>query len=320
MITNSQYNEIMRTYEQVQSHHRAKQREHIAEVYEKIPELITLDDQLGSSALKRYKAYAGGDEKAIEDFESEIKKVREKRAELLKAAGYPADYTELKYDCKLCKDTGYLEDGEKCSCLKDKERKLLYAQSKLDRILARENFGTLSFDYYDDEKVLDSLGMTQKAYMTKVVDICKGAEGNILFTGSTGVGKTFLSNCIADKMIKEGKSVIYLTAIELFDIIGQVKIDKSEDLAVKGIYERIFDCDLLIIDDLGSELYNTMTNSNLFYILNNRLTNGRMTIISTNLKLNAMRDIYSERVTSRIQSEFDIIPIYGDDIRLKKDR
>ena len=317
MLTNSQYNQIMRSYEHVQSLHRAEQRLRITEVYEKIPELKELDNRISGSALKRYRAYVSGDEKAIDDFESEINAVRKERAELLKSAGYPEDYTELVYDCPLCKDTGYLESGEKCSCLKDKERKLLYAQSNLDRILAKENFDTLSYDYYDDEKVLDNLGMTQKAYMTKIIDFCKNAEGNILFTGSTGTGKTFLSNCIADKKIKEGKSVIYLTAIELFDIVGKVKMEKSEDPAVRSIYERIFDCDLLIIDDLGSELINTMTNSSLFYILNNRLTSGKTTIISTNLKLSTMRDIYSERVTSRIRLEFDIIPVYGDDIRLK---
>ena len=154
--------------------------------------------------------------------------------------------------------------------------------------------------------------------MEKVVERCRNSRGNILFTGSTGTGKTFLSNCIAEERIKAGDSVIYLTAIELFDIVARVKIDKTDDNAVRDLYDRILDCDLLIIDDLGSELVNTMTNSSFFYILNDRLINKKATVISTNLGLNAMRDYYSERVTSRIQSEYDIIPLYGDDIRLKK--
>ena len=231
---------------------------------------------------------------------------------------------EMRYTCPDCKDTGYI-DGQKCHCYRRMEQKMLYEQSRLDQVIRRENFGVLDMDLYDDTRVIDALGMTQRAYMEKVAAYCRRyAEefsekgGSILFTGSTGTGKTFLTNCIAAELIRDCHSVIYLTATELFDVMGKVRIDKVEDDGITELYERLNDAELLIIDDLGSELTNSMTVSNLFSILNKRLILGKSLIISTNLSLNSMRDIYSERVTSRLQSSFDIIPLYGEDIRLRK--
>ena len=161
--------------------------------------------------------------------------------------------------------------------------------------------------------------------MKKVFGICRQyvedfreKRGSLLFLGNTGVGKTFLSNCIAKELIDRYYSVIYLTANELFDCVAGVRMQKTDDLAVKELYGFISDCDLLIIDDLGTEMINTWTASQFFYLVNARLTAAKATIISTNLSMKAMRDIYSERVTSRIASGYTIVPVYGKDIRLKK--
>ena len=116
--------------------------------------------------------------------------------------------------------------------------------------------------------------------------------------------------------MKKNVSVIYLSAIELFDVMAQARVQHVDDVMVNELYDRIFECDALVIDDLGSELTNSLTNSNLFYLLNSRLLSGRATLISTNLSIDELRDEYTERVTSRIISAYDIIPVIGDDIRL----
>ena len=145
-----------------------------------------------------------------------------------------------------------------------------------------------------------------------------GKTRNILFQGNTGVGKTFLSNCIAKELIETGHSVIYLTAEELFECLAAVRIDKTEDLAKQELFGYIFSCELLIVDDLGTEGINSFTTSQFFYLVNRRLTEEKSTVISTNLSSRMLRDTYTERVTSRISSGYDVVMLYGDDIRRKK--
>ena len=139
---------------------------------------------------------------------------------------------------------------------------------------------------------------------------------NLFLYGDTGVGKTFLANCIAKQLMDHSYSVIYFTAFELFDIFAKSKFQKDDE--AESMYEHIFDCDLLIIDDLGTELSNSFTTSQLFLCLNERLLRHRSTIISTNLSLEALVDLYSERTFSRITSNFTMLKLTGDDIRIKK--
>ena len=161
--------------------------------------------------------------------------------------------------------------------------------------------------------------------MKQVVDTCHQfvdsfttEHGNMLFTGPTGVGKTFLTNCIARELIDRYYSVIYLSANDLFEVFSKNRFEYQAEEEMKGMYQYILDCDLLIIDDLGTELNNSFTSSQLFYCINERLNSSKSTIISTNHPLNELRDRYTERVTSRLISKYTIIPLYGDDIRLRK--
>ncbi len=166
--------------------------------------------------------------------------------------------------------------------------------------------------------------MTVRDYMRQVYGWCQEyvehfeeKGGNLIFTGSTGVGKTFLTNCIAKALIDRYQSVIYLSSNDLFDIFSKNKFHYETEDEMRDMYQYILDCDLLIIDDLGTELNNTFVSSQLFYCINERLLRNKSTIISTNLSLTMLRDSYSDRISSRIISKYSIIPLYGEDIRTK---
>lgn len=323
-LSNSQYNAIMRVYQQQQFQDKHEQDRRVEEVYERIPAIPALDEAIRTAAVASARRLLDGNQEALKELREEIADLREQKALLLKAAGYPEDYMELHYQCKDCQDTGYA-DGKKCHCFKKAKMRLLYAQSNVDEIVKRENFQTFSYEYFDDSYIEPVIGRTVASYMKQVVEHCQEyvrkfpqEHGNLLFTGSTGVGKTFLTNCIAKELIDRYYSVIYLSSNELFDVFSKTKFEYQAEEEMKDLYQYILECDLLIIDDLGTELNNSFTSSQLFYCINERLLAKRSTIISTNLTLNMMRDVYTDRVTSRIMSSYAVIPLYGGDIRLKK--
>ncbi len=323
-LSNSQYDAIMREYgrQQMENQHRLEERRR--EIYGRLPVIRELEAEIAGRSVACARRLLEGDQGALERLRAELSDLREQKALLIRAAGYPDDYLELHYRCSDCKDTGLI-DGRKCHCFLQAQMKLLYAQSNLDQVLDQENFRSLTFKYYDDREVLPEIGITNAAYMKRVVQGCRDfvadfdrKHDNLLFTGSTGVGKTFLTNCIARELMDSCHSVIYLSAGDLFEVFSRNKFDyeKAEDM--KDMYRYILDCDLLIIDDLGTELNNSFTSSQLFYCINERMNMSRSTIISTNLSLARLRDSYTDRVTSRIMSGYTIIPLYGNDIRLLK--
>ena len=325
-LSNSQYQEIMRDYQTQQLKNKHEQDARVSEIYEILPAVKELDQAVSSRAVQRAKELLNGDQKALERLREEIRDLREQKTILLASRGYPADYMEMKYRCPDCRDTGYV-DGKKCHCFRQAQMKLLYAQSNIEEVVKRENFDTFSYRYFDDKTLIPGVGETEEQHMKEVVRMCRqyitrfGEEkGNILFTGTTGVGKTFLTNCIAKELMDQYYSVIYLSANDLFDVFSKNKFSRQEDEEMKDMYEYILDCDLLIIDDLGTELNNTFTSSQLFYCINERLIRRKGTIISTNLSLNMLQDLYTDRVASRIMSSYKLIPLYGGDIRIKKRR
>ena len=323
-LSNSQYDAIMREYgrQQIENHHKLEERR--KEIYARLPVVKQLEAEIAERSVACAKKLLEGDKGVLDRLKEDLRDLREQKALIIRAAGYPDDYLELHYRCPDCRDTG-LVDGRKCHCFLQAQMKLLHAQSNLEDVLERENFKALSYEYYDDTEILPQLGITNAAYMRRVVAGCKAfvrdfdnKHDNLLFTGSTGVGKTFLTNCIARELMDDFHSVIYLTASDLFDVFSRNKFDYDNAEDMKDMYRFILDCDLLIIDDLGTELNNSFTSSQLFYCINERMNMSRSTIISTNLTLARLRDSYTDRVTSRIMSGYRIIPLYGGDIRLLK--
>ena len=323
-LSNSQYDAIMREYgrQQIENHHKLEERR--KEIYARLPVVRQLEAEIAERSVACAKKLLEGDKSVLDRLKEDLKDLREQKSLIIRAAGYSDDYLELHYRCPDCRDTGLI-DGRKCHCFLQAQMKLLHAQSNLGDVLERENFNALSYEYYDDTEILPQLGITNAAYMRRVVAGCREfvrdfdkKHDNLLFTGSTGVGKTFLTNCIARELMDDFHSVIYLTASDLFDVFSRNKFDYDNAEDMKDMYRFILDCDLLIIDDLGTELNNSFTSSQLFYCINERMNMSRSTIISTNLTLARLRDSYTDRVTSRIMSGYRIIPLYGGDIRLLK--
>jgi DNA replication protein DnaC len=196
-------------------------------------------------------------------------------------------------------------------------------QSNVKEALGRENFATFSYSYYSTEDKDEITGLSSYEMMKSTVRQCRTfiqnfnkEFHNIYLYGSTGVGKTFLTHCITKEILEQGYSVIYLTAFELFDLLSRNTFDKEADVSEECEY--ILNCDLLVIDDLGTEFTNSFVASQLFLYLNERIIRRKSTIISTNLALNELQNLYSERTFSRIFSNYTIIKLFGEDIRIKK--
>lgn len=321
-LSNSQYDEIMRSYEQRQLHNKHILDERIAKAYLQAPRLKEIDEAIAGGSISSARRLLDGDPAALTSLKQEIASYRAERVRLLESLGYPADYFDPVYTCPDCRDTGYI-DGKKCHCLKQAVIDAVYTQSNIREILNRENFSTFSYDYYSDSDTNSATGLSSLATARNAVNECRHfiddfdrKPKNLFFYGDTGVGKTFLSNCVAKELLDRGYSVIYFTAFQLFDILSKGVFEKDADAI--AAHQNIFECDLLIIDDLGTELSNAFTTSQLFLCINERILRQRSTIISTNLNMNQMVDLYSERTLSRISSNYTIIKLFGDDIRIKK--
>ena len=321
-LSNTQYDEIIRTYDARQLRNKREQEKKLRYAYQKIPRLREIDDAIASCSVAQAKKMLGGDALALSDLKAQIANYRAEKQELLTRYDFPDDYFEPSYPCRDCKDTGFI-DGKRCHCFRQAAINLIYAQSNLKEILIKENFSTFSFEYYSDTQVNPATGLTSLETAKDAVAKCKDfirhfddEFSNLYFYGDTGIGKTFLSNCVAKELMDSGHSVIYFTAFQLFDILSKGVFEKDEDAV--AAHRNIFTCDLLIIDDLGTELANSFTTSQLFLCLNERILRKKSTVISTNLGMTQLADIYSERILSRISSYYTLIKLFGDDIRILK--
>lgn len=326
-LKSSQYKQIMRNYDEKQLRNQYELNNRRKEVYLKIPEIKEIDKQISQLSINLTKTLLEKDTA----FEELIQKLKEKnlelsmrKIELLHSNGYPKDYLHKNYDCDNCKDTGYV-NNKKCSCFKQAIMNISYKQSNINDILKEENFKTFSFNYYSDETDPE-YGLSPLKNIHNVYNYCISfvknftkQYANIILYGNAGVGKTFISNCIAKEILDKGHTVIYLTAFQLFEIFEKNKFRKSNDSGYDdSLVNDILTCDLLIIDDLGTEFNTNLTNAQLFNCLNTRLITKKSTIISTNLPPSGWSKQYSNRIVSRIFGNYEPLKIFGEDIRIKK--
>ena len=324
-LTNSQHDAIMRMYNLIQIKNKYLLDERNLEVYTACPKIKEVEDEIINLSITNAPLIIQLGSSALEEYKAKLNELISKRISLMNDAGYSYDYLDEIFDCSLCKDTGIV-NGEQCSCFKKKVIDVFYLQSNLKNILAKENFDNFSFEWYSKDCVDSKTGLTPYDNMQKVLSKCKdfirnfeSSFDNLLFFGDTGVGKTFLSNCIACEILNSSHSVIYLTAIELFDIFAEHDFSHNKFNNIgETMSTYIIDCDLLIIDDLGTELSNSFTNSKLFYCVNERILKQKSTIISTNLSIRDLATNYSERIFSRISSSYTMLKLHGSDIRVEK--
>lgn len=324
VLTNSQYEQLMSKYydKQLKTKHISESR--YQEVLSAIPAIRDLDDSIRQMSLSYAKASLTQGRQA-ENFREKINSVTQEKERLLTSHGFPVNYLKPVYECPDCKDTGYI-DGNKCHCFEKEIVNFLYSQSNLQEVLERENFSFFQLDFYPDDYTEEATGQTPRDNMRNILTTVKTfiknfdkTCENLLLYGNTGVGKTFLTNCIAKELLDRSHTVVYLTSLKLFDILESYKFDKDLSQTEKNAtVSYILDSDLLIIDDLGTELNNSFTSSQLYRCIDTRLNNNRSTIISTNFSFDDLREQYSERIFSRITSNYILLKITGDDIRLKK--
>ncbi len=351
-LNNAQYDELMRSYQQKQlaRHRLISEREQ--EITALSPRMAELNAEIAdlSVAEARRRLEAGRTEEdssaetdlsaraATSDSSSEggpaardeggrgiwerIGALADEKKHILALLGYPEDYLDPPYDCPDCRDTGYI-GPERCHCFRQAAIDLVYAQSGRSRIFERECFANFSLAYYPKDLIDRRTGISARAAAERAFDQCHrfveefdDSFQNLFLFGDVGVGKTFLCNCIAGELIRTGHSVIYFTADRLFRLLADHAFGR--DTESETDCGRIFDCDLLIIDDLGTELPNSLTVSQFFLCLNNRILDERSTVISSNLDLQKVSEIYTERISSRITSCYTLLHLFGDDIRLKK--
>ena len=314
ILTNSQYDMIMSEYSLRQNDVQRELAARTEEIYTALPEYKELRDRISRISLEATTAALRGDRSLLDNLSPEIDKLNLAMSNVLTEAGYPTDYLEPHYFCPKCRDTGYV-DSRKCSCFIQTSINLLYKESNLSDAIGDCSFDKFSVDYYPEDFIDSTTGVSARANAAHVLKISKefvknfGSGDNLLFYGNTGVGKTFLSNCIARELLDNAHSVLYISANALFDRFSDFE---------NGNTSQIFDCELLIIDDLGTELSNSFTNSKLFECINSRLLSEKSTIISTNLSIKSIMETYSERIFSRLSSSYRLLKLYGDDIRFKK--
>ena len=328
-MSNPDLKRLLQSYEQKRMIAEQEAEQRTQEFYSKHPELENLVEKINSVSIAISKEILNGNAIKIEELQNNLETLKKEKNQLLSKLNIKNNFFLPKYECKYCHDTGYLVDDNNimCTCLKQKLLDINYNSSNISN-LKKENFSTFNSSIYSniaDEKKYNSkisprenIENIKKIAMNFVENFDNPDEKNLLFTGNTGLGKTFLSNCIADELIKQGKTVLYQTAPILLDSIIDYRFGKTDDF----VYHNILNADLLIIDDLGTESMNNLKFTELFNVINSRLLNQNnhitKTIISTNLSLNNLFNAYDERIFSRLAGYYNICRFYGDDIRLKK--
>lgn len=326
MLKNSQYDEIMSTYYKNQTENRALEQQRKNEVYRKIPRIAEIDRLVALSAIDAVRSRL----KAGTDTTASIKEHNQaliaEKADLLKTNGFPEDYLKPIYTCPLCEDTGRV-GNDYCSCFKQASISLLYKQSTVERILQVENFEHFDLNYYSKEpdgKHPFTPYENMRNILTKTkafTELFDKEGGNLLFYGETGLGKSYLSNCIAKALLDTQHTVLYQSAIHLFEeVCADVIMNKNPSPDSQETYRYLYNCDLLIIDDLGTEFTNSFVSSEFYDILNTRMREKKSTLISTNLNLQELTDRYTDRITTRIFAEYKVYNFYGSNIRLAKRR
>ena len=320
----------MADYARIRDRHRRELEKRRTQAYARIPALQKLEEQTPALAVDQLRRRlrspaASGPDGSVPgapadrkgSFRETAAQITATRIRLLTENGFPPDYLEMTWDCPDCRDTGYI-GRDKCHCLRRREISVLYNQSRLETLAAGADFSLLSEKYYageDLERFRNALRVCRL-----FVEQFDTVHRNLYLCGTVGTGKTMLSVCTAKALIEKGRSVLYFSASSLFDRLADCTFSSGSREGLRGFLDDLYTCDLLIIDDLGTEFTNAFVASQLFTCISERELNRHSTIISTNLSLGELQARYSDRVFSRITSTYEICKLTGRDIRLQRRR
>ena len=309
-LGNAKMQAILKEYDQTREKNRNILSKRMAQAEAKAPAYFEYHRQIISLCMQRANSALfpeANDSSSDSAYQKSLAELRSAKTQALLDAGFPANYLEPIYDCPACRDTGYTGTAQ-CDCLKQRIVHALYSQSGIAHMLQTNNFNTLSYEYYEGA----DLEAFQNAVQTcqDMVQHFSTDKTNLLFYGTVGCGKSFLSGCVAKALIDKGVSVVYFSATQLFDILYQ-------NTLYNGL-EDLYNYELIIVDDLGAEMTNSFVTTALFSFLNERILRGKATIISTNLSLSDLKERYSERIVSRIIQNFNLCKLSGPDIRILK--
>ncbi|MFA0816497.1 MAG: ATP-binding protein [Anaerofustis sp.] len=299
-------------YEQICAAYKAAQMRKRDQILAQLPQIVTLQNEINQLWVLRI-----GEKISEAECERSISEKRDQIALTLKENHYLPSDLELSPMCPLCKDKGY-HDGVMCNCLKQTVIDLCYAQSNIRAVLQSENFDTFDDGLFSEKKID---GLSPRAQIRGIRNECTAYLSNfdsntqhLLFMGGVGTGKTFVSHCIAKELLDRGKNVVYFTSYDLIEKFTDISLGKAD----RQLSELIWDSDLIIVDDLGSERMTDFAQNVLFHLLNERLVRNKPMLISTNLSVGELKETYNNRIFSRIIGNFKGISFVGDDIRLRK--
>lgn len=319
------HNEIMREYDAIRTKNETIHKNTKEQIYSHFPRIKEIDDKLSKVSLNACKTllYADADHtEIINKLQKDTESLIDEKNKILKSAGMPLNCMDEIYNCPICKDKGSFEN-QWCKCYYEKLQKLMYKKSNINTD-KMHNFSKFDVSLYSDvtneEYGLSPRENAKDIYSTalKYANFDDNISKQLLFYGNTGLGKTFTSDCIAKEFIKKGKDVFYTSAPRLFTIFEDYKFGRNTSAEAKRIIDYISTVDLLIIDDLGTEFRTQYIDSILFDIINTRTNENQYMIISTNLTPSQLEATYSQRISSRILGNFDLVLFFGEDLRLNK--
>lgn len=313
--------DILQIYEKIREQEQQSLNIRRKEINTKLPMVTSIERQIAKLSVElsiNILNNVQNKDDYIKRIKDKITDLRVQKSELLVSYGYSIDYLEIHYRCSKCKDTGFI-NNKKCSCYKQKLIDYFYKNSSLNELIKKCNFSNFNFEYFSNNRS-NSEPLSPRKNVEKIVSTCWNYIKNfnmhkehLLFYGSSGTGKTFLSCCIAKELLDSGFLVVYRTADDLIQNLRQLKFNGDDQLE-----DLLYNCDLLIIDDLGSEQINGFTKTELFNFLNKKLLTQKKMIISTNYSLEEILKNYSERISSRLIGNFTLCKFYGEDIRIHK--
>lgn len=294
------------------------------ELYLAIPSVEQMDQRLSEFGLRVMRAALDSrdTEREVQALREEHRRLAEARAALLRENGYPENYSDVRYECEQCQDRGYV-GIRMCSCMKRRLVEAGMASSGMAELLRTQSFDNFSLDYYRQNAEQHALMTRNLQTVRRYAEGFSMEEGlpvpqNLLFLGGTGLGKTHLSSAVARTVVERGYDVFYNTAVGMLSDFEFRRFGNGLASGDGDNTEHYIDCDLLILDDLGTEVVNQFTLSCLYHVFNTRINLRRPTVVSTNLTAQELRKTYSDRITSRLLGEFLLIPFYGTDVRKQK--